>query len=259
MLTRNILSWPGVCGFFKTSWLPRSGVPCCEVVIWCVLYRTWTLFVISARCSSNVRHSLVTPSVSLPHTQSHSATTFAHVLITHASATGSTHAANGGAGHVLLALFRFHLPTLTDTMLRFSHCFSTYSNGALKPPRIVASATHSRGHVETVSQHRPLSTQLFCLRRTTEKGRSLTRTARAHTPVNRNATATPTPITFTSTTANAAATSTPSGVTRPPSWLVHSPRIDTRPFAIGRSTHGNDMNADCTLHNMMQGCPYHLP
>ena len=70
--------------------------------------------------------------------------------------------------HVLIALFRFHLPTLADTILRFSHCISTYSNGALNPPRIVASATHSRGHVSVtgvgiepsspLSQHRPLST-----------------------------------------------------------------------------------------------------
>ena len=45
-----------------------------------------------------------------------------------------------------MCLFRSYLPTLADTILRFSHCISTYSNGALNPPRIVASATYSRGH-----------------------------------------------------------------------------------------------------------------
>ena len=47
--------------------------------------------------------------------------------------------------HVLIALFRFDLPSLADTILRFSHCISTYSTHAPNPPRIIASATHLRG------------------------------------------------------------------------------------------------------------------
>ena len=81
-----------------------------------------------------------------------------------ASTTGSTHAA-GRHNIALLSLF------------------SKYSNGALNPPRIVASATHSRGPVpvagvgvETVV--RPLPTpvavySIICLRQTSEKGRLL--------------------------------------------------------------------------------------
>jgi len=70
------------------------GVP--KQVIWCVFYHTCPLFVISATCSSNVRHSLVSPSGFSP---SYSATTLAYESITHASTTGKTHAANSGADH----------------------------------------------------------------------------------------------------------------------------------------------------------------
>ena len=51
--------------------------------------------------------------------------------------------------NVLIALLRFHLHTLADTILCFSQYISTYSNGALNPPRVVASAVASVG-VETV-------------------------------------------------------------------------------------------------------------
>ena len=125
----------------------------------------------------------------------------------------------------LVVLFRFHLPTLADTILRFSHCISTHSNGESNLPRIVASATHSRGDVsvagvgvETVVPPLPTPPTVYsmiCLRRTTEKANRRAHTVRAHTPANRTPTATATPPTFTSATANAAATSTPSGVTRP--------------------------------------------
>ena len=70
--------------------------------------------------------------------------------------------------HVLIGLFRFHLPTLADTTLRFSHYISTYSNGALNPLCVVASATNPREQCPSLvsllksffllSQHRPLST-----------------------------------------------------------------------------------------------------
>ena len=93
--------------------------------------------------------------------------------------------------HVPIALFRSHLPTLADTMLRFSHCISTYSNGALNPPRIVASTTYSRGNVsvagvgvETVVPPLPTPPAVYsiiCLRQTTEKVRSpSTHGARTH-------------------------------------------------------------------------------
>ena len=50
----------------------------------------------SVACSSDVRHSFV----SLLRAQSHSAaTTPAYEPITHASTTGTTHSANGGADH----------------------------------------------------------------------------------------------------------------------------------------------------------------
>ena len=112
--------------------------------------------------------------------------------------------------HVLIALLRFHLPTLADTMLRFSQYISTYSNGALSPPRVVASAVASVG-VETVVPPLPTSPAVYpiiCLRRAIEKHDHRACTARMHTPATRSATATATaiPITFTSTTANAAAT-----------------------------------------------------
>ena len=116
------------------------------MVIWCVFYRTRSLFALSATCSSNVRHSFVSSSVSLRHTQSHSAIILTDESITYANATGGAHAANGGAGHAPTCAYRlvsFHLPTLADTILRFSHCISTYSNDALNPPRVVASATHA--------------------------------------------------------------------------------------------------------------------
>ena len=63
----------------------------------------------SSSCQLRARRISVTHlslrQFSLPQTQSHSATTLAYEPITHASTTGSTHAANGGAGR----LFRFHL------------------------------------------------------------------------------------------------------------------------------------------------------
>src|SRR5258706_2578720 len=68
--------------------------------------------------------------------------------------------------HVL----RFHLPTLADTILR-SHCISTYSNGALNPPRIVASAVGGVG-VETVVPPLPTPPAVYSiirLRRAAEK------------------------------------------------------------------------------------------
>ncbi len=84
--------------------------------------------------------------------------------------------------HVHIALLRFHLPTLAGTILRFSHCISTYSNGALNPPRIVASATHSRGYVSVAGVGveivvPPLPTppavySIIFLRWTTDIGRS---------------------------------------------------------------------------------------
>ena len=88
--------------------------------------------------------------------------------------------------HVLNAWPRFHLPTLADTTLSFSHCVSTSIHDALNPPRIVASATHSRGHVSIVSAVslvsvlKPLIPPCpntaycllnHCLGRATEKGR----------------------------------------------------------------------------------------
>ena len=127
--------------------------------------------------------------------------------------------------HVLIALFRFHLPTLADTILRFSHCISTYSNGALNPPRIVASATCSRGRVcvtgvgiETVVPPLPTPPAVYLSTSNDRKSRPpSTHGARAHTN-NSQRNSNSSPITFTSTTANAAATSTPSGVTWPLLW-----------------------------------------
>ena len=112
----------------------------------------------SATCSSNVRHSFISLSVSRPHTQSHSAITLASEPITHSSTTCSTHAANGGADHAptcACRLVSFLLAILTDTILRFSHCISTDSNGALNPPRTIASIAYSRGSL--VSVLKPLS------------------------------------------------------------------------------------------------------
>ena len=77
--------------------------------------------------------------------------------------------------HVLTALLRFHLPTLADAISRFSQYISTYSNGALNPPRVVASAVASVG-VETVVPPPPTPPAVYsiiCLRRATEKHRSL--------------------------------------------------------------------------------------
>src|SRR5258706_4044036 len=101
--------------------------------------------------------------------------------------------------HVLIALFRFHLPTLADTILRFSHCMSTYSNSALNPPRIVASPTYSRGPVsvagvgvETVVPPLPTPPAVYsiiCLRGRQRKADRRVRTARAHasnSQLNRN-------------------------------------------------------------------------
>ena len=78
----------------------------------------------------------------LPHTQSRSATTLAHEPITHASTINST-AKLIMHRHVLIALLCFHWPTLADTLLRFSRCISTYSNGPLNPPRIIAATLAS--------------------------------------------------------------------------------------------------------------------
>src|SRR5258706_16438665 len=105
--------------------------------------------------------------------------------------------------HVL----RFHLPTLADTILR-SHCISTYSNGALNPPRIVASAVAGVG-VETVVPPLPTPPAVYSIIRLRGRQKNTDHracTAHAHTPATRNATATATPITSTSTTADAAAT-----------------------------------------------------
>ena len=77
------------------------GVP--KQVIWCVIYRTWSLFVTGLF----ERPSLICLSVgSIPRTQSHSATTLAYESIPHASTTGSTHAANGGADHAPTCAYR---------------------------------------------------------------------------------------------------------------------------------------------------------
>ena len=57
--------------------------------------------------------------VSPPYSQSYRTTTPAHESISHASATGSTHATNGVHRHVLMGLLRFHWPTLVE-ILRFS-------------------------------------------------------------------------------------------------------------------------------------------
>jgi len=139
------------------------GVP--KQVIWCVIYRTWSLFVTGLF----ERPSLICLSVgSIPRTQSHSATTLAYESIPHASTTGSTHAANGGADHAPTCAYRlasFPLAHVADTILRFSHCISTYSNGALNPPRIVASAGVG---VETVVPPLPTPPSIVCLRRAIE-------------------------------------------------------------------------------------------
>ena len=69
----------------------------------------------------------------------------------------------------------------------FSHFISPYSNDALSPPRIVASATHSRGHVsvvgvgvETVVPPLPTPAAVY----------SIISLRRAHTPATRSATVT---------------------------------------------------------------------
>ena len=72
----------------------------------------------SSSCQLRALQTSVTHlSLPLPHTQSHSATTLAYES-THASTTGST--------RELIALFRFRLPTLADTILRFSLYFDTF-------------------------------------------------------------------------------------------------------------------------------------
>ena len=85
---------------------PFFGHSCCpdqppllpgvlEQVIWCVFYPTWSCQLRALRTS--VTHL----SPPLPHTQSHSATTLAYESTTHASTTGSTHAANGEADRLV--------------------------------------------------------------------------------------------------------------------------------------------------------------
>src|SRR5258706_8431974 len=83
---------------------------------------------------------------------------------------------------------------------------STYSNGALNPPRIVASAVAGVG-VETVVPPLPTPPAVYGGRqKNINHPDHRACTAHAHTPATRDATAPATPITFTSTTANAPAT-----------------------------------------------------
>src|SRR5258706_2135748 len=112
-------------------------------------------------------------------------------------------------------------------------------------------------------------TQLFVHGGRQKKADRCGRTGRAHTPATRSstatATATATPIVFTSTTANAAATSTPSGVTsRPLSWpcscssscshhnstLTANRHPPVHYLTIDRSMGIDEVNADCTLHDV---------
>src|SRR5258706_4604341 len=83
---------------------------------------------------------------------------------------------------------------------------STYSNGALNPPRIVASAVAGVG-VETVVPPLPTPPAVYGGRqKNIDHPDHRACTAHAHTPTTRDATAPATPITFTSTTAKSAST-----------------------------------------------------
>ena len=130
------------------------------------------------------------------------AATLACESTAHTSSSGSTRTAYGELSmhrHVLIALSHFQLPTWADTISRFSHCFSTYFNGALDPPYIIASATRSRGHMFVTDVVTLIST-----------------------PTNAAATNIPSGVTR--------------PLSWPCSCLSscshHSPRIDTHPFAV---------------------------
>ena len=181
--------------------------------------------------------------LSLPHTRSHSATTLAYESITTQAPLVAPMLPMAGPimhRHVLIVFLRFDLPTLADTILRFSPCISTYSNGALNSPSIVASAVAGVG-AETVVPPLPTPPAVYsivCPRRAIEKHRSPSMYgAQAHaSSMQRNSNSSPN------------------------HFRQHhcECRCDCSLFD-GRQMYGDEVIADCTLHDLMQGCPYHPP
>src|SRR5258706_16415344 len=106
------------------------------------------------------------------------------------------------------------LPCFVSTcpLWQTQYCASLIFQCALNPPRIIAPATHSRGHVsvagvgvETVIPPLPTPPAVYsiiCYGGRQKKADHRACTVRAHTPATRTSTATATPITFNSTTAN---------------------------------------------------------
>ena len=235
---------------------------------------TWSLFVVSATCSSTVHHSFISPSSFLSPSYAPPPSPMSPSLT---STTGSTYAAHGEADHAPTCAYRlvsFRLAYLADAILRFSHWISIYSNDALNLLRIIASATYLRGHVlRRWCQCRipTPNTARCCLLKSTAD--DITRqiaehVRRAHTtPATCSATATPAPITLTwrhcerrcdyhlfrshSATLMALFMSV----------LVQPPRIDinTRSLFDDRQKYEDEVKTGGTLRDTMQGCPYRPP
>ena len=142
--------------------------------------------------------------------------------------------------HVHISLLCFHLPTLEDTILRFSQYISTYSNSALNPPHIAAFAVTGVG-VETVVP--PLPTppavcSIICPWQATEKHRSPSMYG-----------------------AHAHASSTQRNSDSSPNHFHrhHCECLCDCSLFDDRQKYGDEVSAECALYDMMQGCPCRPP
>ena len=128
----------------RSPLLPREATTTPDVSwrgIWCVSYRAWSPFLMSAMRSTTRHYSFVSPSGVPPlKFESHSPTTYTY-------GPPSKQAPSAALMPIMrIAFFRFPLANLADITSRFSHFFTTYFEDPLNPPYIIASATHSRRH-----------------------------------------------------------------------------------------------------------------